>query len=107
MKGKKRAISGLLIGIVMSLAVSATLMGCSNGTDSLAPTSQPPENTLKIGVLLPLTGTNGKLGQSLRQSIELALELDSGPIAGKLVKLIVEDEGDRDSAVALDKAKKL
>jgi branched-chain amino acid transport system substrate-binding protein len=89
------------------LGATAAAFACSEESVSLAPTSDLPGNTIKIGVMLPLTGANDKLGWSLEQAINLALDFESGQVAGKSVKLIIEDEGDRDSAVALDKAKKL
>jgi branched-chain amino acid transport system substrate-binding protein len=93
--------------LLLGAALPAILVGCSGGSAPLAPTSSLPRDTLKIGVILPLTGTNARLGQRLQQGIDLAVELEGGQVAGRPIKLIVEDEGDRDSAVALDKVKKL
>jgi branched-chain amino acid transport system substrate-binding protein len=57
--------------------------------------------------MLPLTGTNAVLGENLSHAIQLALDFENGQVAGYTIKLIIEDEGDHDSAAALDKAKKL
>ncbi len=95
------------LSLIASAALIPALAACSEGSAPLAPTPSLPGNTLKIGVMLPLTGTNAKLGQRLQQGIDLALDLEGGQVAGRPIRLIVEDEGDRDSAVALDKAKKL
>jgi branched-chain amino acid transport system substrate-binding protein len=92
---------------LLGLLLVFLLAGCSADDNSLAPTSSIPTGTLKIGVMLPLTGVNADLGWSLQQAIQLAVDEESGQVAGRTIKLIIEDEGDRDSAVALDKAKKL
>lgn len=50
-------------------------------------------NEIKIGAILPLTGSGAKYGQSAKNGIELALEEinESGGINGNIIKVIYED----------------
>jgi branched-chain amino acid transport system substrate-binding protein len=61
---------------------------------------------LKIGAILDFTGPVADLGPKFKAGIELALEEANYQIAGKTIKLIVED-GATDVTTALDKFKKL
>jgi len=61
---------------------------------------------IKIGAILDFTGPVADLGPKFKAGIELALEEAGYKVAGKEIKLIVED-GATDVTVALDKFKKL
>lgn len=61
---------------------------------------------IKIGAVLDFTGPVADLGPKFKAGIELALEEVNYKIAGKDIKLIVED-GATDVTTALDKFKKL
>jgi len=52
------------------------------------------EKTVKIGVILPLTGLQSTFGQSVRKGVELALEEvnKAGGVLGKQVECIIEDD---------------
>jgi branched-chain amino acid transport system substrate-binding protein len=100
-----------LRAIVFATLVCAALLifsGCSSpsGATTATPTATSP-GSIKIGVLLPLTGVDAKLGEILRNSMELAADIEQGQINGHPLKLIFEDEGDQDETIALEKAKKL
>ncbi len=58
----------------------------------LAP-AVPAADTVKVGVILPLTGKHAKFGEIEKQSFELALaEINaSGGINGKKLELLIED----------------
>ncbi len=64
--------------------------------------------TIKIGVLLPLTGALGPVGEKMKMGAELAAKEinEHGGINGKKIELIVEDT-QTDPAKAVEAAKKL
>jgi branched-chain amino acid transport system substrate-binding protein len=55
------------------------------------------QDTIKIGIILPLTGDQAKFGEIEKQSFDLALEEinESGGIRGKKLQFIVEDDTGR------------
>ena len=61
---------------------------------------------IKIGAILDFTGPVADLGPKFKAGIELALEEAGYKVAGRDIKLIVED-GATDVTTALDKFKKL
>jgi branched-chain amino acid transport system substrate-binding protein len=102
------------IGIILLVPALSLFSGCNKSpinpesfysqTATNAPVSP---KTLKIGVLLPLTGPEAKLGELFRNSMEMAIERENGKIKDRPIKLVIEDEGNRDIANAIEKAKKL
>jgi outer membrane PBP1 activator LpoA protein len=50
-------------------------------------------DTIKVGIILPLTGKHAKFGEIEKQSFELALEEinSKGGVKGKKIELIIED----------------
>jgi urea transport system substrate-binding protein len=62
----------------------------------------------KLGALIPLTGIETHVGQSMLVSTEIAVEEinAAGGVLGRPIELVVEDEAS-DPAVAVEKAKKL
>ncbi len=114
MKGNRHFPIMVTLSIMLVGAIIFSSPGCSKTTadiesylSSPASTTQTAPAPIKIGVLLPLTGPDAALGEKLDGSMELALDLEKGAIAGRPVKLVVEDEGDQDESIALEKAKKL
>ena len=70
----------IIIGIV---AVILIVVGISYfGKNSNQPTSQEP---IKIGVILPLTGPYGKIGEDAQKAIKLATKGENN------IKLVFED----------------
>jgi branched-chain amino acid transport system substrate-binding protein len=67
------------------------------------------EDTIKIGLDNPLTGTYAALGKNERIGCELAVEQinDKGGILGRKVELLVEDSTSGDAGTAVQKARKL
>ncbi|WP_019121164.1 substrate-binding protein [Brevibacillus massiliensis] len=98
------------------LAVSLVFSGCgakqSDSTQSKETSSgdqaAQSADTIKIGVLAPTTGFMSTHGEVIKLSAELAEELinNDGGIAGKKVKMIIEDDKS-DPSVATEKAKQL
>ncbi|MBI5606799.1 MAG: ABC transporter substrate-binding protein, partial [Deltaproteobacteria bacterium] len=65
-------------------------------------------DTVKIGVILPLTGTNAVLGQEEKRGVDMAIEKinAAGGCLGKKVELIIEDSK-ADPTVIVSAAEKL
>ena len=71
-----------------------------------APSIAPDPNTIRIGVMNPLTGPVAIAGKRFVEVIDLAFQEIDYKIAGKDVELIVEDSGALPN-VSMDKARKL
>lgn len=101
------------------LAVSVlTIAACSGGDDDTAATSTtlPPvstsavvdpeasaaDGTLRIGALVPLTGTQGDLGPVLEAAAQLAVDdlNAAGGVFGRPVELVVGDSADASTDTA-------
>lgn len=61
---------------------------------------------IKIGALVPFTGSLQTEGHKLKKGIELALDHYNWQVAGRKVELYIEDDAS-DPTMALDKARKL
>ncbi len=91
----KKLIFVVLAVLFMS---SPAFLGSAGETSAAEP--------IKIGAILDFTGPVADLGPKFKAGIELALEEAGYKVAGREIKLIVED-GATDVTVALDKFKKL
>jgi branched-chain amino acid transport system substrate-binding protein len=118
----------LLLLLAIGLFIALVLNGCGGSTSptsttaapppkttsSSAPTGAPPASqsvspasgTIKIGVLIPLTGALQHEGPADREGLQLALKDYGNTVAGKNIQLIFEDDA-TDATTALDKARKL
>jgi branched-chain amino acid transport system substrate-binding protein len=102
---KKRILFLILAGL---LVLALVLTGCGG-----APAEQEEEEeeeepeVLKIGLLVPLTGQFALWGEYFQTAFDIGLEEIGSEMGGRPVEWIVEDEGGFDTALALDKAKKL
>lgn len=66
----------------------------SESSSTTAATSEPDLNgKLKIGAVIPLTGSNATIGEDQRRGIELAVEAvnANGGVLGKELEVVVED----------------
>src|SRR6516225_5917528 len=63
-------------------------------------------NKLKVGLMLPYTGTYATLGNAITNAFKLAIEENGGKIAGREVEYFVVDD-ESDPAKAPDNANKL
>lgn len=96
------------------LAVAGTtlagglLAACATQEDSNGTGRQEEGEPFKLGALIPLTGIETHVGQSMKVSTEIAVEEvnEAGGVLGRQIELIIEDEAS-DPAVAVEKAKKL
>ena len=82
---------------VVALVATGFTVGCSK---------QKPPATIKIGLLIDMTGPIGPGGIDLEKGARLAFEKIGMTIAGKKVELILEDSAS-DAGVSLDKVRKL
>jgi branched-chain amino acid transport system substrate-binding protein len=75
---------------------------------SLSHTLAQAVDTMKIGVILPLTGTNAMIGQEEKRGIDMAIEKinAAGGVLKKKVELIIEDNRG-DPTVIVSAAEKL
>ena len=64
--------------------------------------ARPEDNTLRVGVLASLSGPFAQLGEDSRDGVELAFQEVGNQIAGRPVKLFIEDSA-ADPAKAVEK----
>jgi len=88
----------LLVLVIAALLLSLVAAACT--------TEEEAEGPIKIGALLGLTGFISSDEHHVRNGIELAFDEVDYEIAGREVKLIIEDIGS-DTAICLEKVKKL
>lgn len=72
------------LSIYVTLVLSALLSAC---------TGSETENTVKIGVIVPLSGNDGPLGDYSNKGVELAVDQQNaqGGLLGKKIELVVQD----------------
>jgi len=82
---KKQNKIYLVIGIVVVVLIAAIVIFSNQ---------QSEEEVIKIGAILPLSGSNAVYGQEIQNAIELAREEinSEGGINGKVLKIIYEDD---------------
>jgi branched-chain amino acid transport system substrate-binding protein len=80
-----------IVSIILAVALIATNVGWFYYSTTL-PTAQP-EDTIKIGVLIPLTGSTAFLGENTRAAARLAMNEinEMGGILGRPVEIVVRD----------------
>ncbi|MDR0839601.1 MAG: ABC transporter substrate-binding protein [Oscillospiraceae bacterium] len=83
-----------IISLIMACTLAAALLaGCGKGGS----------DKLKIGLVAPLTGDNGVMGESQRRGYEMAMEEinASGGVGGKTLELVTyDDQGDPQKAAS-------
>jgi branched-chain amino acid transport system substrate-binding protein len=88
-------------GLVLSLMVAALLLsGCGSGRQA------NPAATVKIGVIVPLTGNAGVLGDYALKGVQLAVDEQNakGGLLGKQIELDIQDsKGDPKEGVSVVK----
>lgn len=87
-KNKRNVFNSLNIG-ALALAIGATL---SSGVQAADP--------VKVGMLLPYTGTYAALGEAITNGMNLAIEQKGGSLGGRPVEVVtVDSEADAGKAV--------
>lgn len=61
---------------------------------ALATVTDASARTVKIGILLPVSGAAAEFGARMRQGVDLAVEERHGKIGGHTVEIVVRDTGD-------------
>ena len=78
-----------LLGFAAAAAVAAGLVL------SMSPTLAQPQSKIKIGLMLPYTGTYAALGTAITNGFKLAVEENGGKLGGREVEYFtVDDESD-------------
>jgi len=98
MKGKKLLLLVFSVCLILTIGTFLTT-GCA----PKAPVTQEP---IKIGCLFDFTGPVADLGPKFKAGFELAMEEANYEVAGRPIKLIIEDSA-TDVTVALEKFKTL
>jgi branched-chain amino acid transport system substrate-binding protein len=84
-------------GIVVCLPIAAVGLGLglvagSAAAQSAAP-SAPPQDTIKIGIVVPMTGVQGAVGREISDAAKLYVAQHGDTVAGKKIELIIRDDG--------------
>ena len=79
--------------LFIGLCVCLILIGCDSGTD---------DNELKIGIVLPATGTISEAGEEVSKGIALALDevLDSGLLGNTITSASLDNKSTTDGSTA-------
>ena len=96
---KRKLFAVLAICLAVGLMASAFTAAC-------APAKPGAGEPVKIGVLLPYTGANADMLPWMENGAKLAAAEVGGEVAGRPIKLILEDSA-TEIAPALDKARKM
>ena len=101
---KKRQITALFLAGVLAVS-SLTACGSSDSASSDGSTADAATSgdTLKIGLVAPISGDNGQYGTSQKQGYELAIKEinEAGGVDGKMLELeTYDDQGDAQKAAA-------
>ena len=95
----KKRVFAMLMAVVMAFS----LMACGNKADNGSGGAADAAETIKLGVVGPLTGGYANYGLSVQRGAELAVkEINAaGGVNGKQLELSAQDsQGDPESAVA-------
>jgi branched-chain amino acid transport system substrate-binding protein len=96
---KKRGSRSRAAGALTLAFALAAVTGCSSDSAS-------GDGSVKVGLLVALSGTYKSVGTDMRSGFELYLETHGGELGGRDIDLVVADEGDG-PATALPAATKL
>jgi branched-chain amino acid transport system substrate-binding protein len=78
--------------VYLPLAVAGlTIAGLSLAASSAAAQNAAPE-TIKIGLVMPMTGTSGAVGREISDATKLYIALHGDTVAGKKIELIIRDD---------------
>lgn len=106
----------LVCSVISIVMIMSILAGCTSGgtsasgsaspSASASASAAPVKETIKIGLLTPMTGYTAANGIDVKSAVELWLAQHDNKVGGFPVDIIVEDD-EADASAALTKAKKL
>ena len=73
-------------------AVAVVLIGSSLGASVAVAQSPATPDTLKIGIVVPMTGTSGAVGREISDATKLYVAQHGDTVAGKKIELIIRDD---------------
>ena len=90
--------------LAVCLPIAAAGLGLAAGSAAaqIAAPSAAPQDTIKIGIVMPMTGVQGAVGREISDATKLYMAQHGDTVAGKKIELIV-----RDDASVPDDAKRL
>ncbi|HZC57311.1 MAG TPA: ABC transporter substrate-binding protein [Xanthobacteraceae bacterium] len=90
--------------LAVCLPIAAAGLGLAAGSAAaqIAAPSAAPQDTIKIGIVMPMTGVQGAVGREISDATKLYMAQHGDTVAGKKIELIV-----RDDASVPDNAKRL
>jgi branched-chain amino acid transport system substrate-binding protein len=87
-RGFRRAAFG-----VLAAAVATALAACG-GSSLGGSTDASDDGPVKIGLLVPQSGTYKSLGDDMKNAFELYIETNGGKLGGREVDVVLADEGE-------------
>ncbi|HEV3239375.1 MAG TPA: ABC transporter substrate-binding protein [Casimicrobiaceae bacterium] len=87
-------------------ALAATVVALAGLISPIESAQAQPQGKLKVGLMLPYTGTYAALGNSITNAFKLRIEENGGRVGGREVEYFVVDD-ESDPAKAPDNANKL
>src|ERR1700681_1804992 len=75
--------------VAVCLSIAAAGLGFGAGT---ACAQSAPSDTIKIGIVAPMTGTSAAVGREISDATKLYVALHGDTVAGKKIELIVKDD---------------
>jgi len=85
--------------IALSMVTGLALAACGGG-DGGGSGGSASDEPIKIGVVVPLSGTFAAEGQEVRRGYEMAIEQAGGEVAGRKVELVLGDAMAPEDAIA-------
>src|SRR5271166_4899622 len=100
-RNKKRSPTRLLTGGKQMLKMSALALCVAAAMAGTSPVFAA-EDPIKVGLLLPLSGTFTEYGKQMENGIRVFLKEHGDTVAGRKIELVIKDDG----GIAPEKAKK-
>jgi branched-chain amino acid transport system substrate-binding protein len=106
MRGRTLKLSMAMLIAALAVSLAIFIAGCGSSDDTSGSGSGGGD-TIKIGVVVSLTGTYAGLGVPEKNALEMELKKvnDAGGVNGKKIELIYEDDATDDTKAAAATAK--
>ena len=90
------------LAVCLPIAAAGRGLAAGSAAAQIAAPSAAPQDTIKIGIVMPMTGVQGAVGREISDATKLYMAQHGDTVAGKKIELIV-----RDDASVPDNAKRL